>query len=164
MEMQPKDIKNLEEYAAVSNLLNENMFYALKTLRTVYESWYLGLQQRDSDSGWVEADPEYGDDPYYVCAAFDNGSHIPLPLIMGDQSEFPLQDLVLEQARRTGKLAKIVNDCEEYIIAVGGGSSYAAEEVEFLKVERMFFFLNSLVEEEQLFDPRSELDRLLMEA
>ena len=55
--------------------------YAVKVFSSVL-SGYKGLQYRGGD--WYNVpDGELPDNPFYVCALFENGRHIPLPLILG---------------------------------------------------------------------------------
>ena len=59
--------------------------------------------------------PVLFDEPaYYVCARFLNGRHIPLPLVLGEPSEYPLQNLVLKVLRRRGLLREAEMACLGY--------------------------------------------------
>jgi len=55
-------------------------------------------------------------EPYYVCARFGNGRHIPLPLVLGDDEDAgPLQRLALRLASRFSKaFHKAEFDCATY--------------------------------------------------
>ncbi len=53
--------------------------YSIKSLSSIL-SGFDELQVRFGDD-WVSAQPG-DDDPYYVCAVFNNGRHIPLPILM----------------------------------------------------------------------------------
>ena len=87
----------------------KDVYYALKAILSV-RSGFESLQSR-SINEWV---PAYGD-PYYVCARFKNGRHIPLPLIVGKKSEFPLQNAVLEILRKRGMLQQAENACIKFM-------------------------------------------------
>lgn len=87
----------------------KDVYYALKAILSV-RSGFDRLQSR-SINEWV---PAYGD-PYYVCARFRNGRHIPLPLIIGKKSEFPLQNAVLEMLRKRGMLQQAETACKEFM-------------------------------------------------
>ena len=87
----------------------KDVFYTVKAVLSV-RSGFDCLQSR-SINEWV---PAYGD-PYYVCARFKNGRHIPLPLIVGKKSEFPLQNAVLEMLRKRGMLQQAENACIKFM-------------------------------------------------
>ena len=87
----------------------KDVYYAVKAVLSV-RSGFESLQSR-SINEWVSA---YGD-PYYVCARFKNGRHIPLPLIIGKKSEFPLQNAVLEILRKRGMLQQAENACIKFM-------------------------------------------------
>ena len=87
----------------------KDVYYAIKAVLSV-RSGFESLQSR-SINEWVSA---YGD-PYYVCARFKNGRHIPLPLIIGKKSEFPLQNAVLEILRKRGMLQQAENACIKFM-------------------------------------------------
>jgi hypothetical protein len=74
----------------------EDIRYAIKAIDCVL-SGYDGLVHKVNGE-WekIEGDDLY-EDPYYVCAQFINGRHIPLPLITGntDDEPGPLQVFVL---------------------------------------------------------------------
>lgn len=110
----------------------EDVRYAIKTLSTVIHR-YTWLETKE-DGEWIpigfKAEPtwnglEYGlkfhfdtaaDDPYYVCARFTNGRHIPLPLVLGDYAEIgPLQSLALRLAWRCSREFRVAFiDCAYY--------------------------------------------------
>ena len=93
---------------AIADLISrpaKDIYYTIKAVLSVY-SGFDCLQSRSID-GWVSA---YGD-PYYVCARFDNGRHIPLPLVLGDKSEYPLQNAILQGLRRKGLLHQAETAC-----------------------------------------------------
>ena len=56
------------------------------------------------------------DQPYYVCARFGNGRHIPLPLVLGDDGDAgPLQRLALKVASKFSKAMREAEyDCATY--------------------------------------------------
>ena len=87
----------------------KDVYYAIKAVLSV-RSGFESLQSR-SINEWV---PAYVD-PYYVCARFKNGRHIPLPLIIGKKSEFPLQNAVLEILRKRGMLQQAENACIKFM-------------------------------------------------
>jgi hypothetical protein len=76
-------------------------------------SGYAGLQQKipnpayrgvgDPEFVWapLQWDPAFPEDPYYVCAVFRNGSHIPLPLFTKPQPD-DAQGRVLRDAALRG--------------------------------------------------------------
>lgn len=69
--------------------------YSTKVVDCVL-SGYRGLEWRTGCGEWEPVeDDEFPDNPYYVCAAFENGRHIPLPLVIGEESEYPFQNAVL---------------------------------------------------------------------
>jgi len=84
----------------------EDMRYAVKVVLSIL-SGYRGLQF-NSDGEWIDVDGDFPDDPYYICAVFENGRHIPLPLIIDDGECGPLQGAVLDfmarHARPSGLL------------------------------------------------------------
>jgi hypothetical protein len=92
-----------------------DIYYTIKAVRSV-RSGFVELQCRNSFGNWTSADEEYCyEQPYYVCALFRNGRHLPLPLVLGDKSEYPLQNAVLNRLRRKGLLRQAEIACQEYI-------------------------------------------------
>src|SRR5690554_5730681 len=87
----------------------KDVYYTVKAALSV-RSGFECLQSR-SINEWV---PAYSD-PYYVCARFKNGRHIPLPLIVGKKSEFPLQNVALEMLRRKGLLQQAEIACKKFM-------------------------------------------------
>lgn len=77
--------------------------YAVKVVGSVLAG-YRGLQHKDCDGDWQDiSDGDFPDVPHYVCAAFENGRHIPLPLVLGEDGAGdtgPLQRAVLGFMRR----------------------------------------------------------------
>lgn len=94
--------------------------YSLKLLCGI-ASGFDGLQARRSSGweyiGWRIA-VEYGqdgkvcsfkseftelrDDPYYVCVVWKNRSHTPLPIVLGADGDYPLQNRVVRRLWRRG--------------------------------------------------------------
>lgn len=89
--------------------------YTVKSLCSVL-SGYVGLEFHGTEGEWlpVEACMPYMDQPYYVCARFRNRKHLPLPLVLGDKSEYPVQNVVLAALRRLGFLRRAAADCRAY--------------------------------------------------
>jgi hypothetical protein len=115
----------------MSEMLRADLFYTVKAVAAILTGFdrletrnpvdFDGIIDPGFDSGWREADPDgilhFGkcDIPYYVCPRFHNGRHIPLPLILGERSEFPLQDKVLRWMRKLGFLRRAKEACEDYV-------------------------------------------------
>jgi hypothetical protein len=100
----------------------QDVQYSVKVIQSVL-SGYCGLEWRTDDQEWEKiGEDEFPDLPYYVCAAFENGRHIPLPLLTGSgESEYPLQEAVLrflsKRCKHTGLLRafyRAVWDCAWY--------------------------------------------------
>ena len=92
----------------------KDVFYTVKAALSV-RSGFNCLQSRSLNE-WV---PAYGD-PYYVCVRFRNGRHIPLPLVLGGKSKYPLQDIVLKAFRKKGLLQQAEIACKNFM----GQSTY----------------------------------------
>ena len=102
----------------------DDLCYAVKVFRSVV-SGYDGLAW-NSDQGWeligddTEGRFDMVDYPYYVCAQFKNGRHIPLPLILGDTDNVgPIQKLALRVMFPANKwigedALACLQDCAEY--------------------------------------------------
>lgn len=69
--------------------------YSVKSLSSIL-SGFDELQARFGDD-WVAAEPG-DDDPYYVCARFKNGRHIPLPILMDWGAEGSEAGYAMQQA------------------------------------------------------------------
>lgn len=55
--------------------------------------------------------------PYWVCAEFNNGRHIPLPMILDSNRCTGLQKKVIERGIKSGKLTLAQRACLQYIKA-----------------------------------------------
>jgi len=101
--------------------IRDDARYSVKAVRSVF-SGYRGLEVRvDPDWEPVEDAP---DEPYYVCATFENGRHIPLPVILGFDArdeQPPLQNAVVGWMARHCKpsgwlrgMYRALEDCARY--------------------------------------------------
>ena len=81
----------------------DDLGYTVKLLRGIW-SGYAALQHQCGDE-WLNCETKDGiyiveDDPYYVCTQWRNGSHTPLPIILGWPASFhtrSVQDKVARQ-------------------------------------------------------------------
>lgn len=71
--------------------------YMWKSLRSL-RAGYLDLEEYDGDS-WV---PATSDDPYYVCARFRDGRHIPGPILADRAHQRGVQGFVVRVALALG--------------------------------------------------------------
>lgn len=98
-----------------------DLYYSLKAIHSIlsgYEPNSLEIRDWSEDGQFVHLDMlDDIEDPYYVCARFNNGRHLPLPLILDpSQSEYPLQRIVLSFfSKYTDLLDDATWDCETYI-------------------------------------------------
>lgn len=69
--------------------MKNDLYYAVKAFVSIL-SGYKTLQYRDYDGEWQDIEGP-NDHPYYVCALFNNGRHIPLPIIIYPLNGGPLQ-------------------------------------------------------------------------
>ena len=98
---------------------NSRLYYPIKALESIL-SGYVGLAQKDGDE-FVKAED---DDPFYVCAEFENGRHIPLPIILAWEDDYRprrpsggyLQQLLILVAAALRPMAYIRarRECQEY--------------------------------------------------
>lgn len=79
----------------------KEVFYAVKSFFSVLSS-FEGMEVKCFDGekwAWEEVDADYDGDPYYVCARFANGRHIPVPILADwDYDEHRLQKLAIQMA------------------------------------------------------------------
>jgi hypothetical protein len=105
-----------------------DLCYAVKVTRSAM-SGYMGLAHK-VDDGWesilstraYDVSPvfEPADWPYFVCATFRDGRHIPLPLILGEYRECgPLQRIMLKILKPLLQTAHY--DCAHYDAQYGKG-------------------------------------------
>ena len=107
----------------------DDLKYAAKVLHCVLFSEYQFLDRRIDGENWeaigLRLEPQYGglyphfdleDTPYYVCARFSNGRHIPLPLLAGEYENDvgPLQRLALHAVRNRRVFQEALIDCAYY--------------------------------------------------
>jgi len=75
--------------------------YAIKSFFTV-RSGFIQMENKYHDGDewyWEKAGPNDYDDPYYTCARFGNGRHIPLPILADwDEESNKLQKLAIRLA------------------------------------------------------------------
>lgn len=90
----------------------KDIYYAGKSVLATL-SGFDCLQSREGDGEWVQAEPE--DNMYYVCARFRNGRHLPLPLVVGYESEYPIQNRVLRMLRGKGMLKQAEEACQNLV-------------------------------------------------
>jgi hypothetical protein len=105
----------------LTEIMVDELFYASKALRSI-ESGFVSLQIRKG-LVWVDAD-EYSD-AWYVCAAFNDGSHIPLPLLLPScpamggmdlcEPEWALQEKIIKIAIESGLLNCAVTCCADIV-------------------------------------------------
>jgi hypothetical protein len=105
--------------------------YAIKCLSYIFHP-FVGLQAQrmedvyDNDgqtvinqkSVWVDIDADFTwCEPYYVCAVFSNGKHLPLPLLLESKGDYWMQNIILSVMRRMGLLTEAQRACQLYIDA-----------------------------------------------
>ena len=94
----------------------KHIYYPIKTILTIL-SGYKELHAPHFDiegNKWFSLADDYTAEPYYVCAAFNNGRHIPLPIILCKSSRYPLQNFVLHLLSWHPSYKKAFQDCQEY--------------------------------------------------
>lgn len=99
--------------------IKKDIHFSIKAIWSIL-SGYLNLETKSTLTGhFEEVDPEctvWWENPYYVCALFKNGRHIPLPLILEPEaSEYPIQRAVIWVADKLGLLEKAKKDCLCYV-------------------------------------------------
>lgn len=96
--------------------VKNNFYYGFKTLCSVL-SGFSGVEAKNpyNDYAFEPVDEWSDDDPYYVCAAFNNGRHIPLPIVMNGESEYILQDIVILCFWHHPALKQARIECQKYI-------------------------------------------------
>lgn len=104
---------DFDPVSIVASFISE-IKYAVKSFFSILS----GFERLESryDDGWQEADENY-DDSYYVCAAFADGRHIPLPILADwNEDEHKLQKIAIRFAgffnRKSYELAR--NRCEDW--------------------------------------------------
>ena len=108
----------------------QDLGYAVKMIQSVC-SGYFFLEYK-SDGEWqpigLRLEPhsidgvhglyphfDLEDNPYYVCAVFANGRHIPLPIVLGDTEEIgPFQRLALRLLNQNKQMESARMDCAYY--------------------------------------------------
>jgi len=117
-----------------------NLEYSLKSLSYIFSKFVClqaqtsedicdesGSEVIDQKSIWINIDKDFTwCDPYYVCALFSNGKHLPLPLVLGkkrykcnDHKQYNLQNIVLSIYRNFGVLS-VLNayyTCMDYVVS-----------------------------------------------
>ena len=98
---------------------HSRLYYPVKAFESIL-SGYVGLAQNDGDE-FVKAED---DDPFYVCAEFANGRHIPPPIILAWEDDHTwqrpsggyLQQLFILVAAALRPMAYIRarRECQEY--------------------------------------------------
>jgi len=114
--------------------LYEELYYGVKTIRSIlsgYKSPNLEVRDWSEDGEFFTIDMvEDIYDPYYVCARFKNGRHIPLPLLLDEeQSDYYLQKIIIRFFKRhTTLLDNAILDCETYVKNVSFTDNNLGEE------------------------------------
>jgi len=86
--------------------------YAVKSFVSI-RSGYVEMQRKYFDGDqyvWERAEPG-DDDPYYICAKFNNGRHIPLPILDNWDDDNKLQKFAIKLA---GGAAEAVEACQGF--------------------------------------------------
>ncbi len=112
----PAGIKRMEgiHVMRVMRDVYYDVYYTVKSVTSVV-SGFTRLTACCPENGWVEVSPEaLYEAPYYTCAEYATGRHIPLPLVLGSPGEYPLQALALRIMRRMGLMRKAILACREY--------------------------------------------------
>ena len=99
--------------ASLSEIIVEEIMWATKSAHSI-EAGYVRLETAE-EGCWRPA--LVGDDAYYVCALFDDGRHIPLPLLLPGGPIDTLQARVIEAARSDGNLDECIDDCARFCLA-----------------------------------------------
>lgn len=105
------------EVKKVLSQISKDLYYSIKSLRLLGAK-FVALQECVNDgeeSWWIDIDERSTCPPYYVCALFDNGKHLPLPLVLGEKSEYPMQNFILKILRSIGILRQAEKACLEYL-------------------------------------------------
>ena len=96
------------------------VYYGIKTIHSIMSGYTpnnLEIRDWGSDGEFVTVDMiEDVYDPYYVCPRFNNGRHIPLPLLLDEnKSDYYLQKIIIRFFKRhTALLDNAVWDCKTY--------------------------------------------------
>jgi len=101
--------------------IKDEVYYGCKSICSILSGYEVSnLQVRDwnEDGEFFTIDMvEEIHDPYYVCVRFNNGRHIPLPLLLDEnKSDYYLQKIIIRFFKRhTALLDNAVWDCQTYI-------------------------------------------------
>lgn len=95
------------------NHIKQDLHYTLKAIKSIF-SGYSRLEQKGYDDEFEPIFTQDSVDPYYACARFNNGRHLPLPLVIGAPSEYRLQSLVLKLLRWHPAMRRAADDCRRY--------------------------------------------------
>lgn len=116
-------------YQLATDLAHE-VYYDAKSFLAI-RSGYIQMEQKlweGNESAWENAEPG-DDDPYYICARFANGRHIPLPILANwHPDENRLQKLAI---RLGGGVSAEALDAAENLMA-GGVSAQTLDPAENL--------------------------------
>lgn len=94
--------------------IKEDVHYSIKAIRSIL-SGFDSLETKDPCGGFYEVFPGDEEEPYYVCARFNNGRHLPLPLVLEPaDSEYKLQKVVLYALGWTKPMRQAKKACVEY--------------------------------------------------
>jgi hypothetical protein len=102
--------------------IKNEIYYGYKSIHSILSGYKASsLETRDwsEDGEFYTIDiTEDTDDPYYICVKFNNGRHIPLPLLINEnQSDYYLQKIIIKFFKHhTTLLDDAIKDCEIYYI------------------------------------------------
>lgn len=99
----------------LSEIICEEVMWATKAAHSI-EAGYVRLETAE-EGRWRPA--QVGDNAYFSCAVFEDGRHIPLPLLLPGGPIDTLQARVIEAARADGNLDECVDDCARFMLASG---------------------------------------------
>jgi hypothetical protein len=114
-------IKLFNNLVNLIRAIKDELYYACKTIRSILSGYIpntLELRDWDNDGEFFTInilDDIY--DPYYVCPRFNNGRHIPLPLLLDESSsDYYLQKIIIRFFKRhTALLDDAIWDCDTYV-------------------------------------------------
>jgi len=106
-----KMIKTVQEF---ENPVAQDMFYTTKLIKSIQSGFSHFTAFNPKCEKWEKITLEdiATDGPvgfYYICLAFYDGSHLPLPLLYNSESDYPLQNEIIKIYRETDEAQEILS-------------------------------------------------------